>query len=182
MNLETERLIIRNFRKSDVADFVEYRSDPEVCKFQGYKPFTQEMGRGYIESLKDGTFGETGKWDQLGVELKSEKKLIGDIGLKPETGDSRTIEFGVSFSTKYQRKGLAKEALTKVFDHLFAEKNIHRIIGITDIKNTSCIYLLESMSFRREGEFKQSFWDEEKSVWRDEFLYAMLEKDWKSKE
>ena len=74
MNLETERLIIRNFRESDVADFVEYRSDPEVCKFQGYEPFTEEMGRGYIESLKDGTFGETGKWNQLGGRTQKRKK------------------------------------------------------------------------------------------------------------
>ena len=178
MNLETERLIIRNFRSSDVADFVEYRSDPQVCRFQGYEPFTEEMGRGYIESLQDGTFGETGKWNQLAVELKSEKKLIGDIGIKPEAGHPGTVECGISFSTKYQGKGLAKEALIKVFDYLFAEKNIHRIIGIVDVKNTSAIQLLENMNFRREAEFKESFWDEGKNAWRDEFLYAMLEKDW----
>ena len=137
MNLETERLIIRNFRESDFADFVEYRSDPEVCKFQGYEPFTEEMGRGYIESLIDGTFGETGKWNQIGVELKSEK-LIGDIGLKPESYDARVVEFGVSFSRKYQGKGLAGEALTKVFDHLFrGEKHSphHRHYGCQKREN-----------------------------------------------
>ena len=109
MNLETERLIIRNFRESDFADFVEYRSDPEVCKFQGYEPFTEEMGRGYIESLIDGTFGETGKWNQIGVELKSEKKLIGDIGLKPESYDARVVEFGVSFRENIREKVLPEK-------------------------------------------------------------------------
>ena len=180
MNLETERLFIRNFRESDVADFVEYRSNPEVCEFQGYEPFTEEMGRSYIESLKDETFGESGKWNQLAVQLKSEKKLIGDIGIKPEAGQPQTVECGISFSTKYQGKGLAKEALTKVFDYLFAEKNIHRIIGIVDVENTSAVRLLENMHFRREAEFKESFRDEGKNEWRDEFLYAMLKKDWKT--
>lgn len=179
MNLETERLIIRNFRDGDLADFVAYRSDPKVCEFQGYAPFTEETGRNYIESLKDATFGETGKWNQLAVELKSKKKLIGDIGLKPENDDARTVEFGVSFSTEYQGKGLAKEALAKVFDRLFADKNIHRIIGIIDTENVKMIGLIENLKFRREAEFKQSFWDEGKNSWRDEFLYAMLEKDWK---
>ncbi len=178
MNLQTNRLIIRNLRESDLADFVEYRSDPKVCKFQGYEPFTEEQGRKYLESLKDGTFGETGKWNQLGIELKSDNKLIGDIGLKPEAGDTRIVESGVSFSTEYQGKGYAKEALTKIFDYLFAEKNIHRIIGVVDVENAAAIRLLESLRFRREAHFLQSFCD--KGEWRDEFLYAMLEKDWKS--
>lgn len=180
MNLETNRLIIRNLREDDLADFVEYRSDPEVCRLQGYEPFTEEQGRKYLESLKDGTFGKTGKWHQLGIELKSKNKLIGDVGLKPETGDSRIVECGVSFSTKYQGKGYAREALTKIFDYLFAEKNIHRIIGIVDVENAGAIRLLENLRFRREAEFKQSFWDAPKNEWRDEFLYAMLAVDWQS--
>jgi ribosomal-protein-alanine N-acetyltransferase len=177
MNLPTNRLIIRNLRETDLADFVEYRSDPEVCKFQGFEPFTREQGKEYLESLKDGTFGKAGKWNQLGIELKSENKLIGDIGLKPETGDPRIVECGVSFSTRYQGKGYAKEALTRIFDHLFTEQNIHRIIGVVDVENAGAIRLLESLRFRREAHFLQSFCDN--GDWRDEFLYAMLEKDWK---
>lgn len=177
MNLQTNRLIIRNLRAGDLADFVEYRSDPDVCKFQGYEPFTEEQAEKYIEKLKDGELGETGKWIQLGVQLKSENKLIGDIGLKPEINNTRIVEFGVSFSTKYQGKGYAKEALTRVFDYLFAEKNVHRIIAVVDVENVNMIRLLENMKFRREGHFLQSFYDN--GVWRDDFLYAMLERDWK---
>jgi RimJ/RimL family protein N-acetyltransferase len=130
--------------------------------------------------LKNAEFGIAGEWIQLGVELKKEKKLIGDIGLKPESYETRVVEFGVTFSLKHQKKGLAKEALTGVFDLLFQRVGIHRIIGITDVKNENCIKLLEAMKFRREGEFKESFWDQGKNRWRDEFLYAMLEKDWKN--
>ncbi len=176
MNLQTNRLIIRNLRESDLTDFVEYRSDPEVCRFQGYEPFTEEQARKYLESLKDGTFGNSGKWNQLGIELKSENKLIGDIGLKPETGDSRIVECGVSFSTRYQGKGYAKEAFESIFDHLFSEKNIHRIVGIVDVENSGAIRLLESLRFRREAHFLQSFCAG--GVWRDEYLYAMLKNDW----
>jgi len=180
MNLETERLIIRNLRESDLEDFFEYRSDPKVCELQGFEPITRENAKLFIEEQKDAEVGKAGERTQLAVELKSEKKVIGDIYLKLESGNARVVECGVSFSTEYQGKGLAKEALTKVFSYLFEEKNVHRIIGITDVENASCIAMIESLNFRREAEFKQSFWDEGKKEWRDEFLYAMLKKDWKT--
>jgi RimJ/RimL family protein N-acetyltransferase len=179
MNLETERLILRPIQASDLDDFVEYRSDPKVCEFQGFQPMSREKAAKFIKSAENSEFGIAGEWIQLVVELKEEKKVIGDIGLKPESYETRVVEFGVTFSSKYQKKGLAREALTGVFDLLFERAGIHRVIGITDVKNAGCIRLLESLKFRREGEFKQSFWDHGKSRWRDEFIYAMLEKEWK---
>lgn len=180
MNLETERLYIRPIKSEDLDDFLEYRSDPKVCEFQGFQPMTREKAAKFIENLKNAEFGIAGEWIQLGVELKNEKKLIGDIGLKPESYETRVVEFGVTFSNEYQRKGFAKEALTGVFDLLFKRVGTHRIIGITDVKNENCIKLLESLNFRREAEFKESFWDQGKNSWRDEFLYAMLENEWNS--
>jgi RimJ/RimL family protein N-acetyltransferase len=181
MNLETERLIIRKLRAAHLADFVEYRSDPQVCEFQGLLPMTPEKGKEYIEKLKDAEFGTAGQWVQLCVELKATGKVIGDIGLKPEAYDARIVEWGVSFSPKYQRRGFARESISGVISHLFAEKNVHRTIAITDVRNASSIRMLEKLNFRREAEFRESFWDEAANAWRDEFLYAMLEKDWRLK-
>ena len=48
-----------------------------------------------------------------------------------------------------------------------------------DVKNAKMIGLIESLKFRREAELKESFWDEGENQWRNEFLYAMLEKDWR---
>lgn len=177
MNLPTARLKLRSLTDGDLKDFLAYRSDPEVCRFQGYEPYTRDDAETHIARLKNGEFGEAGVWTQLGIELVAENKIIGDIGLKPELEDPRVVEFGISMARQYQKRGYAKEALTKIFDFLFAEKTIHRIIGIADVENTDMIRLLENMNFRREAAFVESYWD--KTIWRDEFLYAMLEKDWK---
>src|SRR5687767_4281830 len=110
MNLETDRLIIRKIRESDLDDFLEYRSDAEVCEFQGFLPMSRERAKKFIASAKDGEFGKAGEWVQLVVELKSEGKVIGDLGLKPEGYDARIAEFGMTFSAGYQKKGFAREA------------------------------------------------------------------------
>ena len=176
MNLETERLILRSLEMTDLADFLEYRSDPEVCEFQSYEPFSEAEAERYIKNLENGEFGEAGKWIQLGIELKAENKLIGDIGLKPEGHETRIVEFGISLSRKYQKQGLAAEALTEVFDLLFGKVGIHRIKATVDAANFGCIRMLENMKFRREAEFVKSFW--QSGMWRDEYLYAILEEEW----
>jgi RimJ/RimL family protein N-acetyltransferase len=178
MKLETERLIIRRLRESDLDDFYEYRSDPRVSELQGYDPMTWEKAASYIAVLKDLEFGRPGQWAQVGVELKSERKIIGDVGLKPESHDARLVEFGISFSPVHQKKGLASEALAAILDHLFAERGVRRVTAVTDVENASCIRLLENLKFRREGAYRESFWDGSKNEWRDEFLYAVLAAEW----
>ena len=37
---ETERLILRKYRESDLQDLYEYLSDPEVVKYEPYKPMS----------------------------------------------------------------------------------------------------------------------------------------------
>jgi RimJ/RimL family protein N-acetyltransferase len=175
MKLETNRLIIRYLRPGDLEDVHAFRSDPEVCRYQGYEPATREESKSFIEWQAGKEFGVASEWVQVGLELKDQQKLIGDIGLKPEQ-DVRIVEYGISMSRDYQSRGLASEALTAIFHHLFNERGAHRITAIMDVDNTAMIALAERLGFRREGHYRQSFFD--KGEWRDEYLYALLERDW----
>jgi RimJ/RimL family protein N-acetyltransferase len=175
MHFETERLIIRKLREADLHDLHAFRSDPEVCRYQGYEPETLDGCRQLIEWQMDKEFGPPNQWVKVGMELKSEKKLIGDISVKPE-GDVRIVEFGISLSRDYQGKGLASEALTAIFDHLFAEKEVHRITAVMDVDNTAIIALMDRLGFRKEGHYIKSFFDN--GEWRDEYFYALLRQDW----
>jgi RimJ/RimL family protein N-acetyltransferase len=175
MNFETERLVIRKLREADLHDLHAFRSDPEVCRYQGYEPETLDGCRQLIEWQKDKEFGPANQWVKVGMELKSEKKLVGDISVKPD-GDARVVEFGISLSRDYQGKGLASEALTAIFDDLFAEKEVHRITAVMDVDNTAIIALMDRLGFRREGHYIKSFFDD--GEWRDEYFYALLKRDW----
>lgn len=47
---ESERLILRRYRKEDIQDLFEYLSDPEVVKYEPYKPltFNEKIGRAHV--------------------------------------------------------------------------------------------------------------------------------------
>ena len=53
ISLQTDRLLIRSITESDLADFLEYRSDPSVCEFQGFTPMTKARARRFIKGIKD---------------------------------------------------------------------------------------------------------------------------------
>lgn len=176
MHLETKRLTIRKLRPADLHDLHAFRSDPEVCRYQGYEPETLDGCRELIEWQMDKEFGPPLQWTKVGMELTSEAKLIGDISVKPEQ-DPRTVEFGISLSRDFQGRGLASEALSAIFDHLFKEKGTHRITAIMDVDNTAVIAMVERLGFRREGHYIKSFFDN--GEWCDEYFYALLESDWR---
>ena len=179
MNLETKRLILRNLCEDDLDDFHSYRSNPDICKFQSFDVFTIEQSKAFIESQKDAKFGTPGEWTQVAIELKENKKLIGDLALKPESHEPRTVEIGVTLNIEYRKQGFAVEAFERIFEYLFSETETHRIFGILDVENAGSLRLLENLNFRREAEFKKSFWDRKINEWRDEYLYALLKEDWK---
>ena len=46
---ETERLILRRYKKEDVQDLFEYLSDNEVVKYEPYKPLTFDEAKENLE-------------------------------------------------------------------------------------------------------------------------------------
>ncbi len=135
MNLETKRLILRKLRASDLDDFHSFRSNPDICKFQSFTPFTIEESKKFIAEQSKTEFGIPGEWVQAGIVWKENDKLVGDFALKPERDEPRTVEIGVSLNTEYHGKGFAVEAFNKVFEYLFTKTDTHRIIGLLDTKN-----------------------------------------------
>ncbi len=48
MNISTERLALRRIRISDAESIFKYRSNPQIYKFQGWKPQTVEEVKEFI--------------------------------------------------------------------------------------------------------------------------------------
>lgn len=117
--LETERLILRHYRKNDFADHFAMVTDPLVMRFFSGPPMGREEGwRRFAAS--------TGSWSLLGfggwaVVRKSDERLIGMTSLfnawrdlQPEFGEQP--EMGWIFATEAQGRGIAHEACSAALD------------------------------------------------------------------
>lgn len=173
--VETERLVIRNIKPEDLDEFVIYRSNPDIVKFQSFDVMDRLQAAAFIENQKDKMFGEPGQWVQFSIIGKQSGKMIGDCAIKLDTFDVRIAEIGITVSHLHQKQGFARETLNGLTAFLFAIPNFHRILGIVDTQNDASIKMLENCGFRREGHFVKSY--DDNGVWTDEFQYAMLRQD-----
>lgn len=124
--IETERLILRPFKQSDLDDFYEYASVEGVGEMAGWKhhenkKFSQEILDLFIN--EDNTFA---------IVLKENNKVIGSLGVDEygmeqalsEFFDYEGREIGYVLSKDYWGKGLMPEAVKAVIDYLFNIQNL----------------------------------------------------------
>lgn len=171
--IKTKRLEIKEISMDNAFEMFEYRSNQSIQKYQSFKPKEIEDVRLFIKNNTT-AFNTENTWHQLGIFL--ENKLIGDLGIHFIGPNNMQCEIGYTISTNYQRQGFGKEAVAGLVSYLFNNLQKHRIIASLDPNNTSSQLLLESISFRKEGLFKESVFIENR--WDDDLIYAITENEW----
>ena len=108
--IETKRLRLRKWKLSDSKNMFEYAKSNLVGPHAGWPPHKTESKSKEIISM----FIHDN--DVLAVELKSENKVIGSIGLHERKPDEKNIspgqrEIGYVLNPKYWGKGFIPEAV-----------------------------------------------------------------------
>lgn len=128
--IETERLILRPFKESDLADFYEYASVNGVGEMAGWQHHksidkTAEILDRFIN--EDKTFA---------IVLKENNKVIGSLGVEKYGLEDKLTEFdgyngrelGFVLSKEYWGRGIMPEAVIAVIDYLFCELDFHFLL------------------------------------------------------
>ena len=124
--LETDRLILREWRLSDLDDFFEYCSVPGTGEAAGWphhknKEESLAIMTRFIQNKK--TFA---------LVYKENKKVIGSLGLEKYGNEEELSEFfayqgreiGYVLSAAYWGRGLMTEAVKAVISYCFDELNL----------------------------------------------------------
>lgn len=128
--LETQRLILREFKEEDLTDFYEYASVDGVGEMAGWSHHenietTKEILNSFIKDNK-----------VFAIVYKENNKVIGSLGVEKYFMEDKLDEFknlygreiGYVLSKDYWGKGLMKEAVKCVINYLFDECNLDFII------------------------------------------------------
>ena len=175
--LETERLVLRQFREEDLEAFLAYRNEPQVAKYQGWDiPYPREKALEFIEEMKAKSHTVTDDWFQAAIALNVSGEAIGDCAFCIKSEENLAV-IGYSLASAHWGHGYATEALRRLLGYLFEERGVHRVIADTDAENVASWKTLERLGFRREAHFVESLWF--KGNWASEYHYAMLERECK---
>ena len=128
--LETQRLILREFKENDLTDFYEYASVDGVGEMAGWSHHenietTKEILNSFIKDNK-----------VFAIVYKENNKVIGSLGVEKYGMEDKLDEFknlygreiGYVLSKDYWGKGLMKEPVKCVINYLFDECNLDFII------------------------------------------------------
>ncbi|BCJ40463.1 N-acetyltransferase [Actinoplanes ianthinogenes] len=175
MLMATERLILRRFRPTDAPTLAEYRSDPDVARYQSWDaPFPLDKAMTAVRNFAASSPDQPG-WFQYAIEHKIERALIGDVAVRLHD-NLRQAEIGFTLAPAYQKLGFATEAVSAVLDRLFRLQGLHRVMGECDARNVASAALMERLGFTREGLLRQQTFI--KGEWTDDLLYGILAPEW----
>ncbi len=146
--LASLRLVLRDFNCNDVKDVYDYASLDTVGPNAGWAPHQTEheslqIIRHFIE-----------KQDVWAIELKSEKKVIGSIGLHKRINVEGKLlhEIGYVLSTPYEGHGYMTEACKLVLKYAFLELNVEIIKVAHFLGNKKSQRVIEKCGFQYEKE------------------------------
>lgn len=155
--LETERLILRQFQDDDWKDLHNYYSDAVATKYTTGRKFTEgETWRTMASMIGH---WQIKKYGPYAVVEKASQKVIGIVGFwYPNDWPSPEIKWALA--PKYWGKGYAKEATLAV---QAAGRNYMPnvpLISFINSENIASIKLAESVgaSFSKATEFRGGIW------------------------
>jgi len=160
VSFETERLILRPFRKSDLDDIhQQVYSDPIVCRWYCGATRTKARTRAWLHyRITEAVYSDFYAW---AVEMKSTGRVIGLVRLGPyvnsfndwpDNGNSRfnevEVELSFAFGRDYWGQGYALEASRQIIDHAFRVMRLPRLVGGAVAQNLRSARFHEKLGYR----------------------------------
>lgn len=157
--METQRLLLREFRESDYEDILSnVYTDKEVWGMYssiGDKP--EEIRRRFLNRCYQPGNAEFGF---RAAELKASGRVIGQVHLEPHVLDPRIIpgdtpapfdtievELAFAFGKPYWGQGYAHEACLAMIDYAFLDLKLPRLVGGAMVDNARSINLHRRLGY-----------------------------------
>ncbi len=172
--LETERLILRMWKKKDAPELYEYAKNPNVGPHAGWKPHESvHESRMIISQL----FLTNMCW---AIVDKETGKVIGSIGLEEDKfrPEVKSKELGYSLSEDYWKKGIMTEAAKRVIEHAFEDLRLDILMIRTGDANLRSQRVIEKCGFAYEGTLRRTYRIYDGSI-REVRCYSMLKEEYK---
>jgi RimJ/RimL family protein N-acetyltransferase len=146
--LETERLLLRLFRESDLDAYAEMCGDPEVMKYLGGATLSRaESWRNMATVLGHWQLRGFGLW---AVEERGSGQLVGRVGCwRPEGWPG--LELAWTLRRQSWGKGYATEAARTALDVAFSDLAQPHVISMIHCENEASIRVAGRLGMRREG-------------------------------
>ena len=173
--LETKRLVLRPFGRSDAAEVQRLAGDRAIADttLNISHPYKDGMAEEWISSHQDSFAKEEGV--VLAVTRKSDASLIGAISLM-SIKKGHQAELGYWIGKPYWNHGFCNEAAQAMLRYAFTELYLLRVYASYFTRNQSSGRVMQKLVMRHEGRLRQHVmkWDK----CEDLEMYGILKEEW----
>ncbi len=148
--LETERLILRCWQKTDADRLFEICRQPKVMKHIGTgKPYKSvEDAEKFLDWAEN--YQKKNGFCRWAVARKSSDEIIGSCGFV-RLSESNEIELCYLFDREFWGRGFATEAARKCLNYGFENLDFREIIALTDLEHAESQNVLKKIGFIKRG-------------------------------
>jgi len=172
IKMETERLILRRWKRPDFYDYALFAADPEVMLAAGSKPMAgPDDHEAFGEALRDA--------DCFAIVFKETKRAIGSIKFQKDIRRYKvnSTSIGYELGKQYWGNGYMPEALRAMIRHAFEHRKVDVIsIGHFTV-NEKSRRVIEKCGFRHEGTLRRAFRRFDGEMFDDE-CYSLLKEEY----
>lgn len=176
--LETDRLILRDWKRSEWRDAHTYAQDAEVSKFMIWGPNSEKETKEFVNNAVDHASIRPRRSFELAMFHRESDRIIGGCGMQIVGAEAATGMIGYVLNREFWGQGITSEASRRLLRFGFEDLKLHRIYATCDTENIGSARVLEKCGMRKEAHFVQDMFI--KGRWRDTFLFAILKEEWRT--
>lgn len=176
--IQTERLILRPFKRCDVEDVAAYHTLPAAQRY-GVRPsrYLGDVADAVEVMRQQVSLQRPGDVLALALERKGDQRLMGQVLLHWSDATAGQGEVRFLIHPAFSGQGYLTEALSKIFDLAFDEYRLHRIFVRSDGRSHHTIKLMQKLGLRLEAHYREHALFQ--GEWDEELHFAILDREWR---
>lgn len=172
MQIETRRLLLREYINTDWEAVHEYARQGDILIYEAWGPNHVDDTLAFIELVIDDQIMQPRTRFDLAIILKNENKLIGGCRFAFTDSSQTRATVGYIINPNYWQKGYAAEAANALIDHMAALYNLKLIEATCDMLNIASQKVLAACGFKLMTTKEKDL--EMKGRYRDTYVYEKL--------
>ena len=175
--IETSRLELRTFERSDIEGLAAYHTLPSMQRYVFSKTRDKSEVAGALALMRGHvSLQRPGDTLTLAMVRKGDKQLIGHVSLHWSDATAGQGEIRFCINPSFAGQGFANEAIGAVLDLAFDHFRIHRIFAKCDGRNHHSIKLMQKLGMRLEAHYREHALFQ--GEWDEELHFAILDREW----
>lgn len=147
--IETDRLIIRRYKKSDIDMQYQFLQDERLHKYISPPKLSRDEEFEVIKKWI--SEADTTRYERWVIALKNTDEPIGNISVNGIDKKNNYCNVGYVILFDYQGMGYATEALTAVSDYLLKERNYYLVECSCNELNIASSRVMLKAGFVKDG-------------------------------